>query len=32
MVGPAIASMSIYLLMAIVLYFRPAGLFPTKGR
>jgi branched-chain amino acid transport system permease protein len=32
MVGPAIASMSIYLLMAIVLYFRPAGLFPAKGR
>jgi branched-chain amino acid transport system permease protein len=32
MVGPAIASMSIYLLMAIVLYFRPAGLFPTRGR
>jgi branched-chain amino acid transport system permease protein len=32
MVGPAIASMSIYLLMAVVLYFRPAGLFPAKGR
>jgi branched-chain amino acid transport system permease protein len=32
MVGPAIASMSIYLLMAIVLYFRPAGLFPARGR
>jgi branched-chain amino acid transport system permease protein len=32
MFGPAIASMSIYLLMAIVLYFRPAGLFPTRGR
>jgi branched-chain amino acid transport system permease protein len=31
-VGPAIASMSIYLLMAIVLYFRPAGLFPARGR
>jgi branched-chain amino acid transport system permease protein len=31
-VGPAIASMAIYLLMAIVLYFRPAGLFPAKGR
>ena len=26
-VGPAIASMLIYLLMALVLYFRPAGLF-----
>ena len=31
-VGPAIASMLIYLLMALVLYFRPAGLFPSKGR
>jgi branched-chain amino acid transport system permease protein len=31
-VGPAIASMLIYLLMAIVLYVRPAGLFPAKGR
>lgn len=31
-VGPAIASMLIYLLMAIVLYVRPAGLFPVKGR
>ena len=31
-VGPAIASMLIYLLMALVLYFRPAGLFPVKGR
>jgi branched-chain amino acid transport system permease protein len=31
-VGPAIASMLIYLMMAIVLYFRPTGLFPTKGR
>jgi branched-chain amino acid transport system permease protein len=31
-VGPAIASMLIYLLMAVVLYVRPAGLFPTKGR
>jgi branched-chain amino acid transport system permease protein len=31
-VGPAIASMLIYLLMASVLYFRPAGLFPAKGR
>ena len=30
-VGPAIASMLIYLLMALVLYFRPAGLFPAKG-
>jgi branched-chain amino acid transport system permease protein len=31
-VGPALASMLIYLLMALVLYFRPAGLFPAKGR
>lgn len=31
-VGPALASMSIYVLMALVLYFRPAGLFPAKGR
>jgi branched-chain amino acid transport system permease protein len=31
-VGPAIASMLIYVLMAIVLYVRPAGLFPTRGR
>ena len=31
-VGPAIASMLIYVLMALVLYFRPAGLFPAKGR
>jgi branched-chain amino acid transport system permease protein len=31
-VGPAIASMLIYVLMAMVLYFRPAGLFPARGR
>ena len=31
-VGPAIASMLIYILMALVLYFRPTGLFPAKGR
>jgi branched-chain amino acid transport system permease protein len=31
-VGPAIASMLIYLLMAAVLYVRPTGLFPAKGR
>jgi branched-chain amino acid transport system permease protein len=31
-VGPALASMLIYLLMALVLYFRPTGLFPEKGR
>jgi branched-chain amino acid transport system permease protein len=31
-VGPAIASMLIYLLMALVLYLRPAGLFPSGRR
>jgi len=31
-VGPAIASMLIYLLMAVVLYIRPTGLFPAKGQ
>jgi branched-chain amino acid transport system permease protein len=31
-VGPALASMLIYLLMAIVLCIRPAGLFPARGR
>jgi branched-chain amino acid transport system permease protein len=30
--GPALASMLIYLLMAIVLAFRPSGLFPPRGR
>jgi branched-chain amino acid transport system permease protein len=29
--GPALASVSIYLLMAVVLYFRPQGLFPARG-
>jgi branched-chain amino acid transport system permease protein len=29
--GPAIASVMIYLLMAVVLYFRPQGLFPARG-
>ena len=28
--GPAIASMLIYVLMASVLFFRPAGLFPAR--
>jgi branched-chain amino acid transport system permease protein len=32
MVGPAIASMLIYVLMAVVLYVRPSGLFPVRGR
>jgi branched-chain amino acid transport system permease protein len=31
-IGPALASMSIYLLMAVVLAVRPAGLFPARGR
>ncbi len=31
-VGPAVASMLIYLLMALVLLLKPAGLFPAKGR
>ncbi len=29
--GPALSSMLIYLLMAVVLFFRPQGLFPPKG-
>ncbi|MBV8030729.1 MAG: branched-chain amino acid ABC transporter permease [Betaproteobacteria bacterium] len=29
--GPALASVAIYLLMALVLYFRPQGLFPAHG-
>jgi branched-chain amino acid transport system permease protein len=29
--GPALASMLIYLLMAVVLTFRPEGLFPSRG-
>jgi branched-chain amino acid transport system permease protein len=31
-IGPALASMAIYVLMAVVLAVRPAGLFPAKGR
>jgi len=31
-IGPALASMAIYLLMAGVLFFRPSGLFPPRGR
>jgi branched-chain amino acid transport system permease protein len=31
-VAPALASMAIYLLMAVVLWVAPAGLFPAKGR
>jgi len=29
--GPALASMSIYILMAAVLFFRPQGLFPARS-
>jgi len=29
--GPALSSMLIYLLMAVVLVVRPAGLFPAPG-
>ena len=29
--GPALASMLIYVLMAVVLAFRPQGLFPARG-
>jgi branched-chain amino acid transport system permease protein len=29
--GPAVASILIYLMMAVVLYFRPQGLFPARG-
>jgi branched-chain amino acid transport system permease protein len=31
-IGPALASIAIYLLMAVVLAVRPAGLFPAKGQ
>ena len=31
-IGPAIGSMLIYLVMALVLTFRPSGLFPARGR
>jgi branched-chain amino acid transport system permease protein len=30
--GPALSSMSIYLLMAVILIFRPEGLFPAASR
>jgi len=30
-IGPALASMAIYVLMAAVLFFKPAGLFPARG-
>ena len=30
--GPALASMTIYILMAVILFFRPRGLFPARVR
>jgi branched-chain amino acid transport system permease protein len=30
--GPALASILIYILMAVVLFFRPQGLFPPRMR
>jgi len=30
-VGPALASMLIYMLMAAILFFKPQGLFPARG-
>jgi branched-chain amino acid transport system permease protein len=30
--GPALASMLIYIVMAVVLFVRPQGLFPPRGR
>ena len=30
-IGPAVASMLIYILMAAILFFRPEGLFPAAG-
>ncbi len=29
--GPALSSMLIYILMAVILFFRPRGLFPPRG-
>jgi branched-chain amino acid transport system permease protein len=31
-IGPALASMLSYILMAAILFFRPQGLFPPRGR
>ncbi|MGL4728439.1 MAG: branched-chain amino acid ABC transporter permease [Bosea sp. (in: a-proteobacteria)] len=31
-VAGSLASMSVYMLMAVVLFFRPAGLFPVRGK
>ena len=29
--GPAIASVMIYLVMAVILFFKPQGLFPARA-
>jgi branched-chain amino acid transport system permease protein len=29
--GPALAAIAIYVLMAGVLFFKPSGLFPARG-
>ena len=29
--GPAVGSVMIYLVMAVILYFRPQGLFPARA-
>ena len=29
--GPAVASIAVYLLMAVVLFVKPQGLFPARG-
>ena len=28
--GPALASMLVYILMAVILFFKPQGLFPAR--
>jgi len=30
--GPAMASMLVYIVMAVILAIRPQGLFPVKGQ
>jgi branched-chain amino acid transport system permease protein len=29
--GPTLAAMAVFILMAAVLYWRPTGLFPARG-
>jgi branched-chain amino acid transport system permease protein len=31
-IGPALASMLVYLMMAVILAFKPEGLFPLRAR